>query len=127
MADFGIRFFLCNIFICVITAILLITKRVLKNHFTNRMQFNLWFLLLGLLAVPFMPFRPIEFFQIFSWFGKLKNTASSSIIKPAANINISVSTKQINDFALSVIKHHVLLGLYYLEYGLLALLQCFYW
>ncbi len=102
MADFGIRFFLCNIFICVITAILLITKRVLKNHFTNRMQFNLWFLLLGLLAVPFMPFRPIEFFQIFSWFGKLKNTALSSIIKPAANINMSVSTKQINDFALSV-------------------------
>ena len=36
---------------------------------SSRMQYNLWFLLLGLLAVPFVPFRLIGFPQIFSWLG----------------------------------------------------------
>ena len=59
MADFGIRFFLCNILICAIIGILLMIKQVLKNHLTSRMQFHLWFLLLGLLVVPFMEKRRI--------------------------------------------------------------------
>ena len=48
MADFGTRFFICNIFICAIIGILLIIKQVLINQMTSRMQFNLWFMLLGL-------------------------------------------------------------------------------
>ena len=47
MADFGIRFFLCNIFICIIIGFLLMAKRALKHSLTSRMQFHLWFLLLG--------------------------------------------------------------------------------
>ena len=66
MANFGIRFFLCNIFICIIIGFLIIVKRALKNYLTSRMQFNLWFLLLGILAVPFIPFRPASFTQIFT-------------------------------------------------------------
>ena len=46
-----IRFFLCNVFISGITGILLIVKRIFKNSLSSRMQYNLWFLLLGLLAV----------------------------------------------------------------------------
>lgn len=105
MADFGIRFFLCNILICAVTGILLITKRALKNHLTSRMQFNLWFLLLGLLAVPFLPVRPIRFSQILLWLDKLQNAAASnmeSLTKTAANVKTSGAAKQINDFALSV-------------------------
>ena len=105
MADFGIRFFLCNILICAVTGILLITKRALKNHLTNRMQFNLWFLLLGLLAVPFLPVRPIRFSQVLLWLDKLKNAAASNmepLTETAANANTPSATKQINDFALSV-------------------------
>lgn len=105
MTDFGIRFFLCNIIICVIITMLLIAKRALKSYLTNRMQFNLWFLLLGLLTVPFIPLRPIEFSQILLWFGTLKNAASSNadtIAKSTDNINMSGTAKQINDFALSV-------------------------
>ena len=33
------------------------------------MQYNLWYLLIGLLAVPFIPFRLIEFPQVFSLLG----------------------------------------------------------
>ena len=105
MADFGIRFFICNILICAIIGILLMIKKVLKNHLTSRMQFNLWFLLLGLLAVPFLPVRPFRFSQILLWFEKLKNTALEDIqtvTETAANTGISGTTRQMNDFALSV-------------------------
>ena len=105
MADFGIRFFLCNILICAVTGILLITKRALKNHLTSRMQFNLWFLLLGLLAVPFLPVRPIRFSQVLLWLDKLKNAAASNmefLTETATNVNTPGAAKQINDFALSV-------------------------
>ena len=105
MADFGIRFFLCNILICAVTGILLITKRALKNHLTSRMQFNLWFLLLGLLAVPFLPVRPLRFSQVLLWLDKLQNAAASNmepLMETAANVNTPGAAKQINDFTLSV-------------------------
>lgn len=105
MADFGIRFFLCNILICVITGILLMIKKVLKNHLTSRIQFNLWFLLLGLLAVPFLPVRPFRFSQILFWLEKLKDTALAdmeTVAETAANTGVSGTTGQTNDFALSV-------------------------
>ncbi|MBD5474209.1 MAG: BlaR1 family beta-lactam sensor/signal transducer [Lachnospiraceae bacterium] len=105
MADFGIRFFLCNILICIIIGILLIAKRVLRNHLTSRMQFNLWFLLLGLLAVPFIPIRPVGFSKILSLIDKWKNATSpntETIAEAAVNVSSIGTTKQINDFALSV-------------------------
>ena len=55
MADFMIRFLICNLFISGMIGILLMVKLLLKNCLTSRMQYNLWFLLLGLLAVPFIP------------------------------------------------------------------------
>ena len=67
MANFMIRFLLCNVFISGIVGILLIAKWVFRNNLSSRMQYNLWLLLLGLLAVPFIPFRLISFPQIFSW------------------------------------------------------------
>lgn len=105
MADFGIRFLLCNVFICVIIGMILIAKRVLRNHLTSRMQFHVWFLLLGLLAVPFMPFRLTMFSEIFLWLGRLKNTAASNIgafTKTSLHTNTSGTAAQINDFTLSV-------------------------
>lgn len=105
MADFGIRFFLCNILICAIVGLLLMIKQALRNHLTSRMQFNLWFLLLGLLAVPFIPIRPFGFSQIFSLLDKWKNAASSNtrtVTETAINVSSSGTTRQINDFALSV-------------------------
>ena len=71
MANFMIRFLICNVFISGIIGILLIAKRIFKNNLSSRMQYNLWFLLLGLLVVPFIPFRLIGFPQIFSWLGSL--------------------------------------------------------
>ena len=47
MANFMIRFLICNVFISGIIGILLIAKRLFKNSLSSRMQYNLWFLLLG--------------------------------------------------------------------------------
>ena len=121
MADFMIRFLICNVFISGIIGILLIAKRIFKNNLSSRMQYNLWFLLLGLLAVPFIPFRLIGFPQIFSWLGSLRNSPASGTaitMGEAAGINPTGNTDWMNDFALSVnsetpsIAGYILLGIW---------------
>ncbi len=105
MAEFMIRFLICNIFISIIIGILLLAKHLLKNNLTNRMHYNLWFLLLGLLTIPFIPVHPIQFLQIFSWFGNLKSTASSStetVIGETTALNQSTTANWMNDFSISV-------------------------
>lgn len=105
MAEFMIQFFICNIFISIIIGILLLAKRLLKNSLTSRMQYNLWYLLLGLLAVPFIPVQPIRFLQIFAWFRNFKNASSSPIgdmINETAPTNQSVTANWMNDFSISV-------------------------
>ena len=93
MANFMIRFLICNVFISGIIGILLIAKRIFKNNLSSRMQYNLWFLLLGLLAVPFIPFRLIGFPQIFSWLGSLRSSPASGT---ATNV-IKITRKVIQD------------------------------
>ncbi|MBE5947184.1 MAG: BlaR1 family beta-lactam sensor/signal transducer [Lachnospiraceae bacterium] len=121
MANFMIRFLICNIFISGIIGILLIAKRIFKNSLSSRMQYNLWFLLLGLLAVPFIPFRLIGLPQIFSWLVSLRSSPASSAttsIGEAEGINLAGNTDWMNDFALSVnsetpsIAGYILLGIW---------------
>ena len=121
MADFMIRFLICNVFISGIIGILLIAKRIFKNNLSSRMQYNLWFLLLGLLAVPFIPFRLIGFPQIFSWLGSLRSSPSSdtaTAIGETVGIHRAGNTDWMNDFALSVnnetpsIAGYILLGIW---------------
>ena len=100
-----IRFLICNVFISGIIGILLIAKRIFKNNLSSRMQYNLWFLLLGLLAVPFIPFRLIGFPQIFSWLGSLRSSPASgtaTAIGEAEGIHPTGNTDWMNNFALSV-------------------------
>ena len=121
MDDFMIRFLACNIFISGIIGILLIAKRIFKNSLSSRMQYNLWFLLLVLLAVPFIPFRPIGLPQIFSWLGYLRTSPVSgagTALKKAAGTNPTGNTDWMNDFTLSVnsealsITGYILLGIW---------------
>lgn len=100
-----IRFFICNVFISGIIGILLIAKRIFKNSLSGRMQYHLWFLLLGLLAVPFIPFRLIGFPQIFSWLCSLRSFLSSDTgITMAETMGTDPTGNRnwMNDFTLSV-------------------------
>ena len=121
MADFMIRFLLCNVLISGIIGILLIAKRLFKNILSSRMQYHLWFLLLGLLAVPFIPFRLIGFPQIFSWLGSLRRSTASgtgTAMREALGINPTENADWMNDFTLSVnsesssIAGYILLGIW---------------
>ena len=129
MANFMIRFFICNVFISGIIGILLLVKRIFKNSLSSRMQYNLWFLLLGLLAVPFIPFRFIGLPQIFSWLGSLRSSPSSGAgtnIAGTAEALTTGNTNWMNDFTLSVnsktpsIAGYILLGIWIV--GILAMI-----
>lgn len=129
MADFMIRFFLCNVFISAIIGLLLIVKRIFKNILSTRMQYNLWFLLLLLLAVPFLPFRPAGFPQLLFWITSLHRSsrydAGLTMRKePIGTLNGNLDW--MNDFTLSVnsqttfVAGYILLGIW--SAGILALL-----
>lgn len=105
MADFIIRFLICNIVICGIIGMLLTARRIFQNVLSRRMQYNLWFLLIGVLAVPFLPFRLIGFPQILSLLDSLKGSPvfnTGNHAGGAMPVNLTGNTDWINDFTLSV-------------------------
>lgn len=105
MSTFIIHFLMCNIYISAIVIILSVTKRLFKNIFSSRMQYNLWFILLGLLVIPFLPIKSLELSQIFSWINKLKLPAISTSDTAVNYSNKSITyntTNWMNDFTISV-------------------------
>ncbi|MBO5209379.1 MAG: BlaR1 family beta-lactam sensor/signal transducer [Lachnospiraceae bacterium] len=128
MADFMIRFLICNLFISGIIGVILVLKHIFQNTLSSRMQYNLWFVLLGLLAVPFVPFRFIGFPQIISWLANLRNSSSATrtAMEAAIETNPSINADWMNDFALSVnnntpsVAGYVLLGIWIV--GMLAMM-----
>lgn len=105
MAEFMIRFFICNLFMSMIIGIFLLAKHLLKDSLTSRMHYNLWFLLLGLLVIPFLPVRSIYFAQIFTWFNNLKHPSTSYMETVMQETSPDVAfhtTNWMNDFSVSV-------------------------
>ncbi len=76
MSAFFIRFAICNLFISGAIGILLVIKYLLRNVLTSRMQYNLWFLLFGLLSVPFLPIR-LNPLSVLFWFRHVDSAASA--------------------------------------------------
>lgn len=108
MADFVVRFLLCNLLISGIIGILLLFKQIFRNILSSRMQYHLWFLLLGLLVIPFLPFPFVSFVQLLAWTGILPNapmSAADTAISQITGTNLPGSTNWINDFTLSVNKN----------------------
>lgn len=105
MADFMIRFLICNILLCGIIGIFLLMKHILKNSLSSRMQYNLWFLLLGLLAVPFLPFRFFKLSEMFVWFKSLDlvpTAKTETTVGQTFHTNIADTQNWMEDFTLSV-------------------------
>ena len=72
---------------------------------TSRAQYNLWFFLLGLLIVPFIPVQEVHFPQIFTWFENLKNGSASTVetvMKQTALQNQPDTANWMNDFSIFV-------------------------
>lgn len=105
MADFMIRFLICNIWISGIIGILLAVKKSLQNIFTNRMQYHVWFLLFVLLAVPFLPFQSTNILSIFSWFHNLQYSQLVDTNIPLHGTTETMfphNMNWMNDFTLSI-------------------------
>lgn len=105
MADFMIRFLICNILLCGIIGIFLLMKHILRNSLSSRMQYNLWFLLLGLLAVPFLPFRFFKSSEMFVWFKSLNlvpTAKTETTVGQTFHTNITDTQNWMEDFTLSV-------------------------
>lgn len=66
MLNFVIRFFLWNILLAFFFVFLFAVRRVLGRHLSRRSQYRLWFVMLALLAVPFLPFSTADFLRPFS-------------------------------------------------------------
>lgn len=129
MADFMIRFFICNIVISGIIGILFALKRLFKNSLSGRLQYNLWFLLLGLLAVPFLPLRSFGSAGLLSFFHSPQDPASANAgtaAHTASGAAFAENTGWMNDFVSSVnsetpsIAGYILLGIWIA--GILAMI-----
>lgn len=105
MTDFMMRFLLCNVFMCGIIGILCVAKRIFKKSLSSRMQYNIWFLLLALLAVPFIPIRFVGLPQIFLRLIDLRFSHSSPAgagVEKAMGTIPSENTNWMDDFVVSV-------------------------
>ena len=96
-------------------------KKILKSRLTSRTQYNLWFLPLCLMAVPFIPVRSDRMFSVFSLFmnfdhgtALLNNTANTTNTSALPD----TASGWMNDFTVSVSSRvPSLIGRYSLESG----------
>ena len=100
-----IRFLICNILLCGIIGILLLIKHIFRNCLSSRMQYNLWFLLLGLLAVPFLPFQFFRLSELFAWLQNLhlvSTVQTEGHVDQTFHANLTNTQNWMEDFTLSV-------------------------
>lgn len=107
MNDFMIRFLISNILICGFIVAFLIIKNIFKNNLSSRMQYNLWYILLGLFAVPFITFcfNHVNFPNVYTWFQYLTIRYTPEFAGINSSKSISghhLENNLINDFTLSV-------------------------
>lgn len=102
MGNFALRFLICNIFISIVICLFLASKHIFRNKLTSRMQYNLWFPLLGLLAIPFLPVRSVP---LFSWLESLLTIAAphkGAIFHGNAALHQSGPLNWMNDFGIAI-------------------------
>lgn len=100
MAYFMIRFLISNLMIIGIVGFILMIKKVFKRYLSSRMHYRLWVLFLGLLIVPFLPFRIFNVPQL-----AMINASAPYVEKPIEiieDVKSNPGINQTNDFTLSV-------------------------
>lgn len=105
MADFMIRFLLCNVFLSGIIGILLAVRRLFQNTLSARMRYQLWFVLLALLTVPFLPFQLTGLSQLLFRFESLKHPspfAAGAFPENAVGTASVETANWMNNFAASL-------------------------
>lgn len=102
---FAVHFFLCNIYIAGVICFFLCLKFFLRKYISVRTQYNLWFLLLALMPVPFIPIRLPGIWQVFQFLGSLnhwRETDANAIGKLDPSLSLGNPTGWTGEFAVSV-------------------------
>ncbi|HIY30678.1 MAG TPA: BlaR1 family beta-lactam sensor/signal transducer [Candidatus Mediterraneibacter avicola] len=105
MIDFIIHFLICNLLISGLIGILFAIKKILTSHLTSRTQYNLWFLPLCLMIVPFIPVQSDQIFSLLPWFTFFnhKDNLSNSAVNTTNILNSpDTASDWMNDFTVSV-------------------------
>ena len=105
MANFMIHFLISSLLLGALIGLLFLFKWMLRNHLTSTMQYHLWYVMIGLLSVPFLPLSAAEFPRIFSWPERLKHIVYSRTeiwAEKTFPLDSPAARGAIQDFALSV-------------------------
>lgn len=104
-APFFIRFLLSTLTLSVLIVVILLTKKVFKKHISAKYQYNIGFILLIMLIIPFIPLKYINLGNVFNYlygFNQIGNSnANTSIIKNNSNSIIN-NSNALNDFSVSL-------------------------
>ncbi|MDD3414918.1 MAG: BlaR1 family beta-lactam sensor/signal transducer [Lachnospiraceae bacterium] len=126
MFQFAIRFLICNIFIAGTVGVLLLIKYLFRNHLSARIHYNLWFLLLGVMAIPFIPFHLPEIGQCFQLIDSL-NSMTETGTRVLGKFNPSMSqintTGWANEFTVSVSRNSpAILGYFFFSIWMVGMI-----
>lgn len=101
MLNFEIHFLICNIIISVFIAVIIGLKRLLSKYISAPALYRLWFLLPGLMTVPFLP---KDMFSVLQKLSLSSGTHSVFAEKPSLHpfIGSDAAFEKVNDFAVSI-------------------------
>lgn len=101
------RLMLNSVVIITIAGVILLMKKLLKNHLTWKAQYRIWYLLLFVLIVPFLPSSMISAGHGLDLFGRLGDGISPvKAVAAASSYGVGVSGF-IEDFSISVSRRSV--------------------
>ncbi|MCA0470410.1 BlaR1 family beta-lactam sensor/signal transducer, partial [Clostridioides difficile] len=104
-APFFIRFLLSTLTLSILIVVILLAKKVFKKHISAKYQYNIGFILLIMLIIPFVPLKYINLGNVFNYlytFNQLgSNTNRTSMIKNSPNSIIN-NSNALNDFSVSL-------------------------
>ncbi|SCY23493.1 BlaR1 family beta-lactam sensor/signal transducer [Alkaliphilus peptidifermentans] len=108
MDFFYLRLLISSIVTSSLILLILLVKRILNKHISMRWQYNIWFLVLGMLTIPFIPMQWIDGIGLYKWGGSI---SINEIITPHIfdlhykEYNSLNSAGWLDDFALSVSRY----------------------
>lgn len=103
---FFVRFLVSSLISSVLIMIMLGIKKIFKNHISARWQYNIWFLFLIILIIPFIPQQYLDFSKLNSWSVDLLNKEDRMMADHSLSNNkaqeLLNQESNLQDFAISV-------------------------
>lgn len=105
-----------SIILFVLTGIIVLMKRLLKNHLTHKAQYRIWYMLLFVLAIPFLPLPIIRAGHGLGLFGSLGGMLSQANPPASSPLYRTGISSLLEDFSISVSRRASLPFYSYLPY-----------